>query len=262
MGIKGLLIALKPLIRDTHISQLAGKRVAVDGYCWLHKALYGCCVDVCRGKPTTVWMQYCTQLVDLLLAHNIHITLVFDGADLPMKAGEEEERRRKREMALQEAEKLTRQGDHNAARNFFVQAVNVTPLMAAQLIAHLQQHRPMVQCLVAPYEADAQLSYLSINNLVDVVISEDSDLIPYGCKDIVFKLDRTTGSCQRLVLADLSTQMIEKFDLRAFTREMLRCLCVLSGCDYLDSIKGMGLKKSHKLVHEHRYDSLLSYIYV
>jgi exonuclease-1 len=27
-------------------------------------------------------------------------------------------------------------------------------------------------------------------------------------------------------------------------------MCIISGCDYLDSIKGIGLKKAHRLVYE------------
>ena len=40
--------------------------------------------------------------------------------------------------------------------------------------------------LVAPYEADAQLAYLSVKGVVDVVLSEDSDTIPYGCRRVRF----------------------------------------------------------------------------
>jgi exonuclease-1 len=38
--------------------------------------------------------------------------------------------------------------------------------------------------VVAPYEADAQLAYLSRNRMVDFVISEDSDTLPYGCRRV------------------------------------------------------------------------------
>ena len=31
---------------------------------------------------------------------------------------------------------------------------------------------------------------------------------------------------------------------------MLLVTCILSGCDYLDSIKGIGFKKAHKMVYE------------
>lgn len=41
-----------------------------------------------------------------------------------------------------------------------------------------------VDYIVAPYEADAQMAFLSINKLVDAVITEDSDLIPFGCSRV------------------------------------------------------------------------------
>ena len=34
---------------------------------------------------------------------------------------------------------------------------------------------------VAPYEADAQMAFLALNGHVHAVITEDSDLLPYGC---------------------------------------------------------------------------------
>ena len=38
--------------------------------------------------------------------------------------------------------------------------------------------------MVAPYEADAQLAYMSLEGLVDFVITEDSDTLPYGCSRV------------------------------------------------------------------------------
>lgn len=42
--------------------------------------------------------------------------------------------------------------------------------------------------MVAPYEADAQLAYLSslgtLNGGIAAVITEDSDMIAYGCKAV------------------------------------------------------------------------------
>jgi len=35
---------------------------------------------------------------------------------------------------------------------------------------------------------------------------------------------------------------------------MLLICCILSGCDYLDSIKGIGFKKAHRLVYEQGSD--------
>lgn len=40
--------------------------------------------------------------------------------------------------------------------------------------------------VVAPYKADAQLAYLEIVDLVDVILPEDSDLLVFGCKNILY----------------------------------------------------------------------------
>lgn len=52
-------------------------------------------------------------------------------------------------------------------------------------MAHTQALRHYgVAYVVAPYEADAQLAYLARTGVVELVISEDSDTIPYGCPQV------------------------------------------------------------------------------
>jgi 5'-3' exonuclease len=41
-----------------------------------------------------------------------------------------------------------------------------------------------VKYIVAPYESDAQLAYLTHNGYIDLVITEDSDLLVYGCNKV------------------------------------------------------------------------------
>ena len=41
-----------------------------------------------------------------------------------------------------------------------------------------------MDCIVAPYEADAQLAYLMKAGIAQAIISEDSDLLVYGCKRV------------------------------------------------------------------------------
>ena len=53
MGITGLLPLLKPITSPVHISALAGLAVAIDAYSWLHKATYGCSLELALQKPTT-----------------------------------------------------------------------------------------------------------------------------------------------------------------------------------------------------------------
>ena len=106
-----------------------------------------------------------------------------------------------------------------------------------------------VEWLVAPYEADAQLAFLSRNGWVDAVVSEDSDLLVFGCTTVLYKLDKN-GQCRMISYADLGS--IERPSLVNFDPDMFRVMCILSGCDYVDSLPGVGLRKAHELVRRHR----------
>lgn len=41
-----------------------------------------------------------------------------------------------------------------------------------------------IDVIVAPYEADAQLAYLNRTRIADYVITEDSDLVLFGCHHV------------------------------------------------------------------------------
>jgi len=47
-------------------------------------------------------------------------------------------------------------------------------------------HSIGVDVLVAPYEADAQLAYLNKVNIAQLIITEDSDLILFGCEKVIY----------------------------------------------------------------------------
>jgi exonuclease-1 len=249
MGISGLLQALKPLIQPCNVSQLQGKHVAIDGYCWLHKAVYGCAAELCLNQETDSWIKYCLSFIDLFLHYNCKVTLVFDGAPLPAKGKTESERAESRQKNLETAKEFQKKGDFKNARNYFARAINITPAMAARLIAIVESRynslnggntSKKVDYIVAPFEADAQLGYLSRNDLVDIVVSEDSDCMLYGCKDIIYKLNSKDGNCERLIVNDIFTKFIDnKFDLRSFSSEMFLSMCIFSGCDYLVTLSSI-----------------------
>ncbi|KAG7362120.1 XPG domain containing protein [Nitzschia inconspicua] len=124
-----------------------------------------------------------------------------------------------------------------------------------------------ISFLVAPYEADAQLAYLARQRYIDLIITEDSDLLAHGAPFILYKslshisndsipagilwqksdvgalpLGYSTAGpveCDRLNLpgttkTSLSSSWSNKstIDLMDFTPAMLATLFVLLGCDY------------------------------
>lgn len=64
-------------------------------------------------------------------------------------------------------------------------------------------HRCGIPFIVAPYEADAQLGYLFRTGAVDLVITEDSDALVFGCKRVLYKLDHHTGRGQLVSTDDI-----------------------------------------------------------
>lgn len=142
-----------------------------------------------------------------------------------------------------------RQGNTLMAQRKFSEAVDITPEMASSLIQILKQMN--VEYYVAPYEADAQLAYLYLTGRAHVVITEDSDLLIFGVKRVLFKMDKQ-GNGIEVDLSKLSE--VEELNFKNFTGDMLLTTCIVSGCDYIDSIKGIGFKKAHKLVLEYGSD--------
>jgi exonuclease-1 len=200
MGISGLLPRLQSITTDVNISAFAGKVVAVDGYVWLHRGSYSCSAELCQNIPTDKYISYFMHMVGLLTHNGITPLIVFDGNGLPAKSLQEDERHKKREENRQKAFELLRQGKRSQAHEAFQRCVDVTPAMAARVIRVLETQK--VKSIVAPYEADAQLAYLVQNGHADAVISEDSDLLAFGCTTVIFKMDKF-GNGKQIDLADL-----------------------------------------------------------
>lgn len=114
--------------------------------------------------------------------------------------------------------------------------------MAFEWIQELK--RENVEYIVAPYEADAQLAYLNRTGVISAVITEDSDLLCFGCTKVIYKLGHD-GSGTQISLDRLGA--IKK--MRFWNLERFRQMCILSGCDYLSSPSGIGLKTAMKMLH-------------
>ena len=106
-----------------------------------------------------------------------------------------------------------------------------------------------VEFLVSPYEADAQLAFLSLSGLVDVVLTEDSDALVYGCRRVIFKFDKG-GHGQEIRRGSLGANQTLSF--LNWTDDQFKLMCCVSGCDYAPKIRSVGLVTAHRLVARHR----------
>ena len=186
-------------------------RAAVDAYSWLHKGAYSCALELQTGNHywkkqnrDAPYVNYCIHRAKMLKFFGIEPVIVFDGDRLPAKASEEGTRRQRREEAKQKGRERLEQGNREGATFMFTQSLDISPRMGLELIVALK--REGIEFVVAPYEADAQIAHLAKqpreNGGVDVVFTEDSDLVAYGCERVCFKLDKF-GACKEVLLEDV-----------------------------------------------------------
>jgi exonuclease 1 len=172
---------------------------------------------------------------------------VFDGDYLPSKAGTEADRLKQRENAKKLGSELLALGRTKQAHQTLNAAVDITPEMAAAVILELR--RQDIAYIVAPYEADAQLAYLEQHGHVDAVMAEDSDLLVFGVKCLITKLDQH-GNC--IVFERKNFAACRGASLAGWTDKDFRHMAILSGCDYLPNLKSIGLNRAHSLMRRHK----------
>eukprot|EP00884_Botryococcus_braunii_P003286 jgi/Botrbrau1/12959/Bobra.154_2s0018.2 len=245
MGIPGLLPALRSITTTVHITAYSGHKVAVDAYSWLHKGAYSCSKELCEGEAPDKCVNYCMQRVELLRSSGVLPIVVFDGGRLPMKNEEESARKRSREGHLEKARAHMAAGNAAAAYDCYQKAVDISPRLAKEFIEALKLAE--VEFIVAPYEADAQMAFFALNGHVHAVITEDSDLLAYGCPRVLYKMDRS-GEGQQICREDFSKS--KGLSLVGFTDDMFLEMCILVGCDFVKALPGVGIKKAHEYIRK------------
>lgn len=262
----GLLPLLKSIHKNCNLKKFAGQTIGVDAYGWLHRGTVACAIDLALGRPTTKsvsqphcyfyhnpsltvyrYVEFAMHRVRMLIYFGVIPYLVFDGDNLPSKAGTESDRAKRRNESRRRGLELYKAGKISQAQQELQKAVDVTPLMARQLIEELR--RLDVQYVVAPYEADAQLVYLEAKSMINGILSEDSDLLVFGAKRLLTKLDQH-GDCVEINRADFP--LCREISLVGWSDAEFRRMAILSGCDYLPSINKMGLKTAYRYVRKYK----------
>ncbi|KAI1207573.1 uncharacterized protein F4807DRAFT_171450 [Annulohypoxylon truncatum] len=247
MGIQGLLPLLKSIQKPIELKKYQGETFGVDAYGWLHRGTVSCAAELAQGKPTRKYVDFAMGRVKMLQHFGITPYLVFDGGYLPSKASTEASRERRREESKKAGIELLNAGKAANAQAYLQKAVDVTPEMARHLIEELK--KVGLPYVVAPYEADPQLVYLEQQGHISGILSEDSDLLVFGAKRLLTKLD-PYGRCIEINRRDFCA--CREVSLTGWTDSQFRQMAILSGCDYLASINNLGLKTAHRMLRKHK----------
>ena len=87
-----------------------------------------------------------------------------------------------------------------------------------------------VGCIQADGEAEKVCAYLAVKGKVDAVLTEDTDVLAYGCPVMLSKLDVRTEAMTLVLYEDVLTDM-------EMSQDQFRDLCILLSCDYNERVK-------------------------
>jgi flap endonuclease-1 len=188
----------------------------------------------------------------MMLENGIRPVWVFDGKPPEMKGKTIAERKQKKIEAEENKIKAIEEGNQEEALKYANQSVKITKTMiedAKKLIILLGL--PIIE---APSEAEAQCAIMAKEGKVFAVATEDMDVLTFGSpiqlRGFSNKDDPVTEINLEKALNELNLTMAQFIDL-----------CILCGCDYTDSIDGIGPIKAHKLISEHKdIEGVLEYV--
>lgn len=104
--------------------------------------------------------------------------------------------------------------------------------------------------IIAPEESDSQCAYMINSGLVDYVISDDMDMLAFGCNKIIRRFSTSHNKTIQLVnLTHVLSGL--RISMSAFIQ-----LCILLGSDYADTIDGIGPEKAYSILY--KYGSIMN----
>jgi len=199
------------------------------------------------GANVARYVDFAMNRVRMFQHFGVTPYFVFDGDFLPSKAGTESSRGQRRAASRKVGLELLKAGKRNQAHMELQKSIDVTPEMARHLIEELKKAN--IPYVVAPYEADAQLVYLERQGLVNGIVSEDSDLLVFGAKRLLTKMDQY-GNCVEINRKDFCA--VREISLTGWTDAEFRHMAILSGCDYHEGPSGMGLKTAYRMLRKYK----------
>ncbi|KOC65019.1 Flap endonuclease 1 [Habropoda laboriosa] len=254
MGILGLakLIAdISPgAIKERELKHYFGRKVAVDASMCLYQFLIavrseGAQLTTVDGETTSHLMGIFYRTIRLV-EQGIKPVYVFDGKPPNLKSGELAKRAEKRDEAQKLLQAAEEAGNAEDMDKFSRRLVKVTKV-------HAEEAKQLLQLMGIPYidapcEAEAQCAALVKAGKVFATATEDMDALTFGCNILLRRL--TFSEARKMPVQEFHfDKVLEGLELNH--KEFID-LCIMLGCDYTNSIKGVGPKRAVDLIKTHR----------
>ena len=241
------------------LEDLSKRIVALDAYNMIYQFLAS--IRLNDGQPLTDDNGNVVSHLMGLLARTSNLmeagikpVFVFDGAPHPLKESTIAYRLMRKKEAMDEWKRALAEGDMKKARSKAQQTSHFTREMARESKYAIElMGLPWVQ---APSDGEAQASHMAAKGEVYAAGSQDFDTLLFGSPLLIRNLT-ISGRRKLPGKRHYVNVNIEKIELREMlenleiTREQLVDMAILMGTDFNEGIKGIGPKKSLKMIREH-----------
>lgn len=252
MGIKQLSKLLKENsgkgIRERPLTYYSSKKIAIDASMSIYQFLIAVRSDGSAlgagDSPTShlVGLFYRTiRMVEL----GITPVYVFDGVPPEVKMNELRKRSERRASADREYREAEEAGNKELMEMYDKRKTKVTEV-------HVEECKRLLGLMgipfeTAPSEAEAYCALLCKKRVVYGVATEDMDALTFGSPVLLRNFSGSQSRKLPVVEYNLQ-QLLEGLSLE---HHEFVDLCILLGCDYCETLKGIGPKKALGLVKKH-----------
>lgn len=261
MGINGLNTFLKEKIPETikevHLCEFSGSKVAIDTSIYFYKFLY----------KNDRYIEGFFQQIFKLINNNILPIYIFDGIPPPEKKEIIDQRKEKKillnktieelENKIKDSQKTINNENQLELNRHNEDLENLAKLKRKNIYVtktHYNNLKSFLDLLGIPYlqcneEADLLCNTLVLKNKVDLILSDDMDILVGGAKKILRNFNIASNKILYYNLDDIQRDL-------NLTNEQWINLCVLSGCDYCPRIPGVGVKNSFKFIQKYSIEQI------
>ncbi|KAF5403556.1 Flap structure-specific endonuclease 1 [Paragonimus heterotremus] len=239
-------------VKNTEIKSYFGRKVAIDASMSIYQFLIavrqeGNTLTNADGESTSHLMGMFYRTIRMI-DNGIKPVYVFEGRPPSMKAGELAKRSERRVESSRELAKAEAEEDLEAIEKFTKRLVKVTP-------QHNEDCKQLLKLMGVPHinapgEAEAQCAVLAKSGKVYAVGTEDMDALAFGAPVLLRHL--TFSEARKLPIQEFNlSSVLAGLDI---SMDKFVDLCILLGCDYVDTIRGIGPKKAVELLR--KYDTI------
>lgn len=246
--------------KEFQLKNLFGRKVAIDASMCLYQFLIS--VRQSDGQQltneageTTSHLSGMFYRTIRLVENGIKPVYVFDGKPPVLKGGELEKRMLKKQEALKQIEDLKETGTAEELMKFEKRTVRASKEQNEEAKKLLElMGIPYVE---APCEAEAQCAELARGGKVFAAASEDMDTLCYEPPYLLRHL--TFAEARKMPIDEI--QYATALEGLGLDKSTFIDLCILLGCDYCETIKGVGPVTAFKLIKEHgSLDNIVKWI--